>query len=293
MAARYPLHVLFTMDCHPAATRAAPEGPRSWEQSAAAIDGFCLQLLRAGYAATLFLTPGCADAHAPLLEEMAELGIELGLLVQPQSLDGGGYRRYLGQYDQETQRAILARAITGFQDALGRRPESVRPAMYSANDETFPVLLELGFRQGSVSSPGRRIPRHGAIWTDATPDPHHVDPRSRLRAGALPFLEVPVTTDPDRVRGGLAADLTIENGEVDPYHRPLIEGQLRRMDANQTPFRALCFVTRNVFAYHAPADRLAQTLQAIIDYLETLEERYELIPSTLATTHRRFRERLG
>src|ERR1700674_264941 len=98
------LHVLFTMDCHPAGTRYAPEGPRNWEQSIRSIDGFCTRVLRAGYAVTLFLTPACAAAHAPFVEELTDRDVELGLYLQPGSLEGGAFRGYLGQHDEAKQR---------------------------------------------------------------------------------------------------------------------------------------------------------------------------------------------
>jgi hypothetical protein len=291
MDSAIPLHVVFTMDCQPAATTTAPEGPKSWEQSARSIDGFCTRLLNAGYPPTLFVTPWCAEQHDPLMEELATCGVELGLYVQPQSLIGGGYGRYLGQYGRDEQRTIVSLAMSRFQDALGHRPQSCRPAMFSASDDTFSVLHELGFRQGSVSSPGRQVPLHEAVWTGAPADPHYVDSRSRLRSGDLAFLEVPVTTDATQVRGRLSPDLAIENGTCEAWHRPLIEGQLGRMEAEGVSFRTLCFVTRNCFAYHGTADRTAVTLDALIEYLASLGERYEVIAFTLSDLHASFRTR--
>lgn len=289
MAERPPLFIAFTMDCHPATSKAAPEGPRSWEQSAAAIDGYWTRLARGGYAVTLFLTPRVAEFHAPLLEEAAEVGVELGLYLQPQSLEGSSYNRFLGHYAGEEQRTIIARALEGFQDALGRRPQSARPAMFSANDDTYPSLFELGFRQGSVSSPGRKVGSHVANWSEAFPDAHYVSPQDRLVAGDLPFLEVPVTTDPSHRQGGVAPNLTVENGTLALWHRPLIEAQLQRMDRGGVDFQVLCFTTRNVFAYHQSADPVSRTLDDIVDYLDVLSDRYEIHPVTLSQVHAAYR----
>lgn len=289
MLDRPRLFIAFTMDCHPATSKAAPEGPRSWEQSAAAIDGYWTHLARGGLAVTLFLTPRVAEFHTPLLEEAAEVGVELGLYLQPQSLEGTNYNRFLGYYPGEAQRTIIARALEEFQASLGRRPQSARPAMFSANDDTYPSLFELGFRQGSVSSPGRRVGSHAANWGEAVPDAHYVNPRDRLAAGDLPFLEVPVTTDPTHRRSGVAPDLTVENGTLADWHRPLIEAQLQRMDAAGVAFRVLCFTTRNVFAYHHSADPVARTLGDIVDYLDVLAERYEVLPATLSQIHAAYR----
>jgi hypothetical protein len=291
MADKIPLRVIFTMDCQPSGSRGAPEGPKSWHQSAQAIDGFCTRLLRAGFPPTLFLTPRCAQEHAPLLVEKAGSGAELGIYVQPQSLEGRGYGKYLGDYDGDTQREIVRETIERFQEALERRPLSVRTGMFSANDATFSVLYELGFRQGSVSNPGRRVGPHAASWTGAVRDAHYVDPTNRLIRGDLAFLEIPVTSDADEVRGGVASDLAIENGPVATWHRPLIEGQLARMETEEVTFRALCLYTRNAYGFRDPKDLHAQTLDGLIEYLSELSDSYELMPATLAGAHAGYRDR--
>src|SRR5438094_6064701 len=206
------LHVLFTMDCPPQGARAEPPGPQNWDAGARAIDAFCTQLFDAGFAPTLFVTPEAADAHAPLCDDYAGRGADVGLLIQPPALRGAGYRHYLGAYVGEQQREIVIESVRRFEAALGRRPRSVRSAMYSASDETFAVLSEAGVRQTSLSSPGRRTPKFKAVWTGAETQPHFASRENRLVAGSLPLLEVPVTTDATQCRGGIAPDLAIENG---------------------------------------------------------------------------------
>ncbi|MBN1640679.1 MAG: polysaccharide deacetylase family protein [Anaerolineae bacterium] len=195
-----PLYVAFTMDCERIAAESPPGGPVSWELSERAIRGYCEALLAHGCPPTLFLTPECAARHAALLEGLAARGVELGLHVHPQSLGDGRYERYLGEYDPGGQREILDSAADPLAQATGARPRSFRPGNFSASDATYPLLYHLGFRQGSVSDPGRCSPQYAAEWVGAPPDPHYVDPTDRLRAGNLPFLEVPVTTDPARRR---------------------------------------------------------------------------------------------
>jgi hypothetical protein len=280
------------MNCHPAGTRAAPEGPRTWEQSIRSIDGFCTQVLNAGYAATLFLTPPCAAMHAPFVEELAARAVELGLYVQPASLEGSKNRGYLGQYDPDTQRSIVKLAIEGFQDVVGTRPLTARSDLFSASDATFSVFSELGLRQGSVSSPGRKVTRHAANWSGAEANVHYADSASRLRRGALPFLEIPVTTDATQNRGGISPDLGIELGTLEAWHRPLIDGQLARLDQEQVQFRALCFYTRNCFAYDVPGNNLASTLMEILGYIDSLRDHYDIVPVTLGGAHAAFRQLL-
>jgi hypothetical protein len=283
------LYVVFTMDCPPRGTQALPHGPDSWEASARSIDAFCTVLLAARFVPTLFLTPEAADAHAPLAEDLAGAGVEMGLLIQPPSLHGAGYKRYLGAYGREQQHEIVSQAAGSFAGALGRRPQSARAAMFSASDDTFAVLCAAGFRQASISSPGRRTPKYHAVWADAAPDAHAASATNRLECGSLPLLEVPVTTDATQRRGGLSPDLAIENGTVARWHAPLIAGQLQRHEAQDVAFRTLCFVTSSRIAYADPATRPRQTLDELLDHLAALDERYEVIPASLAETYAYFR----
>lgn len=278
------LHVIFTMNCFPASNKLGKEVPKNWEQSGRAIDRYCARLSDAGFPATLFVAPGCAAFQAPLLEDLAARDVELGLLLHPQSLDRK-YKKYLGQYGAEQQEEIIAASLRGFQDALRRRPQSVRSAMFSASDATYPLLAAYGFRQASLASPGRQAGKHAADWTGAVRDAHYASQASRLAAGDLPLLEIPVTTDADQVRGGLAPELAVENGTVDAWHRPLIEGQLERMERSAEPFRALCFYTRNCHSYHPGDGQLADTLDVLLQYLLTLEERYDVHPITVSGAH--------
>ncbi len=290
MTTKPPLHILFTMDCEPVATKTASEGPKSRDLSGRSIEGFCSRVLNAGYAVTLFITPGCAWEYAPLLEELAWRGVELGLHGHPPSVGDGRYNRNLGEYTAEQQRAIIELALDHVQEAVGQQPRSFRPGKFSASDETFRVLYELGFRQGSVSNPGRNVPRQAAVWSGAVEAAHYVDPANRLLAGAMPFLEVPVTTDPTQVgRGGFAYDLCIESAACEESHDSIIQRQLERMATGDVAFRTLCIFTRNVFAYHQDDEQASRTLEMLIDYFDALNEHYDVVPTTLAGAHERFR----
>src|SRR3954452_15873418 len=162
------LYILFTMNCEPSAgiptgkQKRPTQHPQTWEQSARSIEGFCNRLSSMGYPATLFVSAACAEEHGPLLEELAARNIELGLYVHPPTLEGSRnprFPRHLGNYTAKEQRALIESATERFYDALGSRPHSFRSGAFSASDATFQVLYELGFRQGSLSLPGRDLPR--------------------------------------------------------------------------------------------------------------------------------------
>ena len=291
MNAKPLLYILFTMDCEPVVSNSTKQAPKTWEQSGRAIEGSCDRLSDMGYPATLFVSAACAEEHGPLLEELAERNIELGLYVHPPTLERSRYPRHLGNYAATEQRAIIASAAERFYDAIGIRPRSFRSGAFSASDATFQVLYELGFRQGSLSIPGRELPRDAVSWSGAETAPHYVNPADRLRAGALPFLELPVTSDPDRwYRRGFSYELCIENSSVEDWHRPLIERSLDRLEADHAPFRTLCLFTNNGRAYHRPDDQHSITIEKLLAYFDTLAGRYDLVPTTLAGAHQHFRQ---
>ncbi len=284
------LHIICTMNCEPIPNRMVREGPRTWEVSARAIEGFCTRLVNAGFPPTLFLAPDCIDQHTPMLEEAGSRGVELGLFVHPPNIGEGQFKRCLGTYNIEEQRAIIDYSAEWFADALGVRPRSFRSGRASASDTTYKVLYELGFRQGSISEPGSRRPLIGADWEDAQAQAHYVDPTNRLRSGSLQFLEVPLTTDPTQLMaGGLPFELVIESGPFETHHRLVIEQHLRRLADEDAPFRTLCIGTHNTIDYYRGDERNIRTLDELLTYLETLAESYDLVPCTLAGAHENHR----
>ena len=282
------LHILFTMDCE-RVIRQSKHHAKTWEQSARSIDGFASCLLSAGYPVTLFVAPECAQELSPLMEELAGRGAEIGLFVDPPRLGNGHYSRPLGQYKPEHQHEIITLAAGFLEDALGMQPRSFRSGDFSASDDTFKVLYELGFRQGSLSKPGQNLPRQAASWVGAPVDAHYVDLTNRLRVGSFPFLELPATTDPAQyVYRGVPYELRIEMGTFADWVRPFIDSQIERMASEQVDFRSICIGTGNSVAY-AEDDRASETIDALIDYFDVLGGSYEIVPVTLAGAHERFR----
>jgi hypothetical protein len=286
-----PLHIVFTIDCDAVALkRATRDTPRSWEHSGRAIEGYCTRLLAAGITPTLFLAHEAVAEHEPMLAELAARGVELGLLIHPPVMEMGRFRQDFGTYSAQDQRLIADFAAERFADVLGARPRSVRIGKYSASDDTFKVLYDLGFRQSSVSRPGWNIPRFAARWDGAPHDARYVHESSRLRAGDLPLLELPLSTDSaQRHVDGMPYDLLIEAGSLDALHAPVIEARLAAMEAAQTAFRTLCFSTTSNVDYYHDDNPHSRTLERLIDTVLALGDRYELAPVTLSGAHQRFR----
>ena len=155
--------------------------------------------------------------------------------------------------------------------------------MYAAEPTDFPSLQN------------RRQTVRGAH-----PDPHYVDPSNRLGVGTLPFLEIPLTTDPARLQAsGFPHELRIESGPFETWHRPIIEKHLRRLDAapetpapaqgrpGLPPILALCIFTHNYFAYDRAEEETSITLERMLDYLDLLARDRVLTPVTLQEMHAR------
>ena len=296
-SARPPLYVSFTMDCERIRGECFCGGPDKWELSEKAIRGFCDTLLAGGFPPTLFIVPETAERHAPLFKALAARGVELGMHLHPQCFQDHRYDRYLGAYDaaecgRETRGT--GEGIEAWTRALGGRPRAFRPGNFSASDATFGVLYDLGFRHGSLSDPGRHVPKFHAEWNDATPHAHWANAKNRLIPGELGFFEAPLTTDPSRRRpNGFPYELRIESGPFDKWHKPIIEKALAHIEADNVTFRVLSVFTHNYLDYTDPANPRTQVLHDYVAYLKRLNARYEVIGATLATIRQRFAKHTG
>lgn len=281
---RPQLHVLFTIECETAG-RVARFGPVDWDVSGRAIDAFSTGVLNGGFLPTIFATPEVVESHAPFLQDAPQHGVEVGVLVNPGTLRDAGFRGLMGSLAPEAQASVCRLVVDRFAGVMGRRPLSVRTSHYSASSATFGVLARAGFMQSSISSPGRLIPKHDARWDGAETSPHHPDTVVRDSSPAPSLLEIPVTTDPEQRADGVAPELRIETGTVTEWHAPLIRAQLARQIESRTRWPVLNFVTTSRQPFFDRAHRVRQTLDALADFLETLDTTFDLIPATPAKLH--------
>ena len=287
------LYVAFTMDCERIAAESVTGGPETWELGESAIRGYGERLLRCGFTPTFFCVPESAERHRDLLLGLVERGAEVGLHVHPQTFADFRYDKYLAEYDRDTQRRIITEELDALADTLGFRPTSFRPGNLSASDETYGLLADMGFRQGSVSLPERNAPGFAANWVGAERAVHWASCADRLRPGTLPFLEVPLTADPYRLQpNGVPYEIRIEHGGFEDWHRPIIDAVLRYMDEQDWPFRVLCILTHNFLDYGDPDCRHTETLKGMLEHIATLEG-YRIVPTTLTELRAKFVERLG
>lgn len=195
-----PIYIVMTMDCESAKVDMSDHGylmsssgPSNYEQSEKSIRGFLKGTKDAGYPTTLFLHPEVARENRKLVLEAKEKGTCLGLHIHPYKLANSEYTHDLGAYSADEQRVILQKSISVWEDALGEKPVYFRGGYFSANDNTFRVLEELGFKGGSLSNPGRSLTSHFSVWKGAEPYPHRAHKAFRLASGDSEFVEIPIS----------------------------------------------------------------------------------------------------
>lgn len=285
------LFVTWTMDCEAVRPEtAATGGPETWELSEQAMRGYVETLAACGQRVTLFLTPRVAEKQTALVLELAAQGAELGMHLHPQTIDFG-YHQHLGQLPAAVQQTLLTSARDRLARALGRPPVSVRPGCFSASDETFGLLADLGFGQGSVSLPGRNLPAMGAVWASAEPFAHYACSHNRLLAGDLPFLEVPTAVNLEQLRPEAApADpdhLRLERSGLADWAPALIRLYLQRQVERDLPMKTILIMTHNTRRYDDAADRCRGNLELVADTIAAAADTLGLtpVPATLADLH--------
>ena len=215
-----------------------------------------------GLLATLFVIPTDLEASGALYRHAAQDGHEVGLHVHPADQ---GYEEFLGIYGPEDQRRIVGEAADRFAQVMGARPGSVCIGYHSANDYTYPVLAELGFAQGNVSQPERILPECASVWAGATADIHYANACNRLLPGAVDFVELPATNDPEsRMWGGKhPQDLRVELVDAKNHWYTMAKAVDRQI-RDGAAVKYLLIGTHNLFGYDDPRDFRRETLEKMI-----------------------------
>lgn len=278
---REPLYVCMTMDVERIAEFSPTGGPPDWAFGARSVQHYCETLAHEGYPATLFVVPDTATQQGTLLRRLSEdTGAELGLHMHPQCWKdhylNAEAHDYLGGYTAEEQYAMLNEAIDQVGDALGDRPRAFRGGNFSANDDTFRVLCDLGFTHGSVSQPGRSVPRFRACWHQANLDVHFAHKAFRLVAGDLNFVEVPLTSDQLRTDHWTGVgDVRVEGATAEEIGKA-VRQEVGRQVGDDVPIKHVCILTHNTVNYwstdEAEKGRRGVLLQALAYIHEIAED---------------------
>jgi hypothetical protein len=269
------LFLLLTMDCETArkditghAASMSPSGPRDYVASERSIRGYASVASAYGFPLTLFVHPEVAAAHRELLLELQSQGHCLGLHLHPYKFANGRYTEDLGAYSAEEQREMLGAAVAAWKGILGQEPLYFRAGYFSANDSTFRVLQELGFRGGSLSNPGRVLPAHCSVWSGAEPYPHRAHLGFRQLTGGSSFVEVPVSVDYERpVQRGAAGEQGYEWPYIPaPYdHRQVVQHILERSRSAGARTSTLVLDSHNDQDYGDPGHPATVNLSLILD----------------------------
>jgi len=276
------IKVVVTMDCEPRKSAQHPEatGPAEWSLGQRAVEGYAAIARRYGFPVTLFVHPETAIAQADIYGRLRDDGACLGLHIHAWkfALSYHGGQRYMAHYgglSEEEQRGLLGEAGALWQSAFGEWPLYFRPGTFSANDSMFRVLVDMGFRGGSCSIPGRAMPEMQAIWTGAQPDVHRAHACFRQIAGTLDFVNMPLAVDLSR------SLKTAKGWVIHPDLRPDIDWQkqyglsyaeiadsmVEQIIQRSPRVPVINLVSHNHFDYSNAADpaalRLVQSLDAI------------------------------
>ena len=293
------INVVITMDCEPitTGTHSAATGPDSWALGERATAGYAEIARSFGFPVTYFIHPETALAQPDVFHGLARDGACLGLHMHPwkysMSRHGGlKYREHYGGLSENEQRELLSEAAALWREGMGYRPVYFRPGTFSGNDSVFKVLVELGFRGGSCSLPGRNMPEFRAAWVGTDPDPHRGHRTYRLLAGDLDFAEMPLSTDfslafDGRIGGKLHPDLRPDTDWMALYqltYSRIARNIVEQVMARSPDVPVINLVSHNHFDYRDPAKpatvRFRQALEAIHEACDAVGVR--AVGSTMA-----------
>jgi len=271
--------LLLTADCEtakcdlgPYAISMSSSGPADYAESERSLRGYAAVAKAWGMPLTLFVHPEVAVHNRALVLELEAQGACLGLHLHPYKLVRGDYRYDVGAYSAAQQRQMFTLAGQMWEEALGRSPRYFRAGYFSANDSTYRVLAELGFRGGSLSIPGRILPSHCSVWAGAEPCPHRAHLDFRQLAGDSDFIEAPIAVDFQQPHlHGHAGD----QGFAWPYipanydHRLTIQHLCERFKAEEPRYKVIVLDTHNDQDYTEPAQPARRNLDLILSCVQS------------------------
>jgi hypothetical protein len=288
---RKPVLACFTMDVERVLQFSPGGGPASIEMSARAMTSYGDLLASRGFKATFFIVPNAAIDHAGLIKELESQGHECGMHFHANSFESNHQVKdikSIGMYPIEQQRELLGAGKAMFERSTGFAPRCFRGGYFSANPDTYRVLIELGMDSGSTSLPGRQWNSRNALWRKAPVWIHAVEGK---------FIEVPVTSHIN-LFGFLS-----KNGDVRFEKEPPMEHVIRAVtqclktqEKNKAPVYHVCFLTHNSYDYGTgpiqslPSKRMI--LESVLDQLPVMlaDQGFELVAGTVRDAATLFRD---
>ena len=246
-----------------------------------------------GLKGNFFMIPGDAESNSDLYRSIQERGHELGLHLHPAD---EGYCEFAGLMGPDEQHEVTSRAKDRWAQAMGFEPVCFCMGYASANDYTYGVLNDLGFKFGQVGLPGRRLPETACVWEGAPLYIHYANRYNRLLPGDLDFVEIPHTIDPDSYMWGgkHPQDLRVELVDAKNHWYTMFKAVMRQKDDESLPVKVIRGVTHNTFDYSDPDNFRHQTLIDMLDGLKNIfdDSDCEHIPATLEMIVHEFRKKV-
>lgn len=280
------LYFNYSLDCEtpPNTEYTGPErrpffhGPRTWEFAEESVRGFVEQMDELGVreGSTLFVYPDVARHQKKMYRELADSGVEIGLHLNGlrYSKLRGADAKWMGEMNRAEQKRALAWGKQEIEDVTGKPCNGYRACYGSSNDDTFPILEELGFTWSSNSSQRYR-PEFFSCWAGNWPFGHHASRVSKLICGDLKLYEIPVTVGfgvyyDEKLKQPL--DLRVETppdklgGESRPKLRDIIRENVIEMEHRNAPIRAIIGGSHNTNPFRDRASHQAKNLDACVRY---------------------------
>jgi hypothetical protein len=303
---REELFFCYGMDCQ---TPKKPGGgpDQTWEVAEQAVRGLAALFAERGLMRALGFSsePEVAIRQSAMFCETAEAGAWQALHFQVRGYRPQGasedydWERPLSFYDYEEQKAAIEIAKREWEEALGRSAVTYGACCAMANDYTFPILAELGFRQSYCSIPGRHNPRHGQKWWGACPYSHHTSSRSRLVCGDLPVYEIPITRSLQPAPGAEPGTWHVTDFRAESLMGreaiiAMADSNLQDMLLRDHPLLYVYAITHNTWDVGDRSSPRRRTVEATLEAMQALAERHrlELVPASLEDLHQEA-DRLG
>ncbi len=287
--------ILFTMDVELPTTSGEVSGPKSHEEGEISVCNYMKAIGEYGYSPTFFIHPELGEVQGSLFQKLKANGACLGLHLHSTKFFKKRYPCEMGGLSENEQREILRMAIDLFQENLGFRPEIFRPGVFSANDNTFKVLHDLGFKGGSVSIPGRIWPERCCIWSGSISHPHFANANLRHLKGNLPFVEIPLSVDYTQglqlnhqaywhYRDLRPGQKDIEAGSFEKSFIPLDDYKLilknivNQLVSDDPSVKTIVVDTHNDLEYLDMSNESARQLHTVLEYIKPELKKYGLEP---------------
>jgi len=284
----------FNMDCERIKTESwMNDGCPSWEISEKAIRGMAQVFEDKGIIAEFCPTSDVAKKHSELFLEMKKRGHGLGLQFHADSFKDLSYRKHLGFYNYKEQKDMLAIAKKDWEDALGMECTLFRTGYNTANDYTFPVLEELGFKSVSSGSPGDYDEKIGRRWIGLYPFPHHCSSKSRLICGELQLYNL-LTPSIDHEKykwkqknNRRRLRLVVDELFPEETYREIVESSIDTQFLVNQPVKIVQVATHNTFDYLDENIPQRKTMEFLIDCTRDVckQKGLNFVPATLDQIH--------